>query len=192
MKKCNSCGLEKSINQFNNHPKTRDKKTPKCKSCINKYNKQWRESNPLYNKQWYERKNFHRKSYLSKRKNKQLDDSWKTFNPNIIEFEKALSRRVRRRINEAFKRRGYVINGRTTQIIGCQIKELKNHLESQFKDGMSWENKSDWHIDHVIPLSFAKDEKHLRWLCHYTNLQPLWAHDNLSKANKMPDINGDV
>jgi hypothetical protein len=50
---------------------------------------------------------------------------------------------------------------------------------------MTWENQGKWHIDHIIPLSSAKTEKEMYKLCHYTNLQPLWAFDNLSKGSKI-------
>ena len=70
--------------------------------------------------------------------------------------------------------------------LGCTIKELKRHLEAQFTDGMSWENWAldGWHIDHIKPLaSFdLTDRKQLLEACHYTNLQPLWAKENLSKG----------
>ena len=71
-----------------------------------------------------------------------------------------------------------------------EFKELRSkgvtipHLEKQFAIGMSWENRSEWHIDHIIPLSSAKTEDEVYKLCHYTNLQPLWAEDNLKKSNK--------
>ena len=52
---------------------------------------------------------------------------------------------------------------------------------------MSWETHSlyGWHIDHIIPLSSAKTEEEIYQLCHYTNLQPLWAEDNLKKGDKL-------
>lgn len=74
---------------------------------------------------------------------------------------------------------------KTFDIVGCSPEFLKEHLETQFTDGMSWDNRSEWHIDHIIPLSSAKTEDELYKLCHYTNLQPLWAEDNLRKNNKI-------
>jgi hypothetical protein len=72
-------------------------------------------------------------------------------------------------------------------MIGCTPQFLKEHLEKQFKDGMNWENYGlyGWHIDHIIPLSSAEDEDGVYKLCHYTNLQPLWAKENLSKGSKI-------
>ena len=73
----------------------------------------------------------------------------------------------------------------TFEIVGCTPEFLKEHLGTQFIDGMSWNNRSEWHIDHIIPLSSAKTEEEIYKLCHYSNLQPLWAEDNLSKGNKV-------
>jgi 5-methylcytosine-specific restriction endonuclease McrA len=68
----------------------------------------------------------------------------------------------------------------------CQY--VKAHLEAQFKEGMSWENwgVSGWHVDHIIPLSSfdLSDEKQLKKAVHYSNLQPLWAADNIIKSCK--------
>jgi hypothetical protein len=65
------------------------------------------------------------------------------------------------------------------------------YLESKFQSGMTWENygKNGWHIDHIRPLSSFNliDDKQLKLACHYTNLQPLWAKDNLVKSNKWED-----
>ena len=74
---------------------------------------------------------------------------------------------------------------KTFEIVGCTPEFLKEHLEKQFVDGMTWENRGEWHIDHKIPLSSAKTEEELYKLCHYTNLQPLWAEENLKKSNKI-------
>ena len=73
-------------------------------------------------------------------------------------------------------------------LIGCTVSQLACHLESQFKPGMSWENhgKYGWHMDHIRPLaSFdLNDPEQLIEACHYVNIQPLWARDNLRKGDK--------
>jgi hypothetical protein len=62
---------------------------------------------------------------------------------------------------------------------------LKIYLEEKFIDGMSWENQGKWHIDHILPLSSATNEDELYKLCHFTNLQPMWATDNIRKGAKI-------
>ena len=96
-----------------------------------------------------------------------------------------LTSRLRSRTLSAFKAMNMQKNTKTKQLLGCEYVELKEHIEKKFTDGMSWDNKSEWHIDHIIPLSSAKNEKELYKLCHYKNLQPLWAKDNLSKGKKL-------
>lgn len=79
--------------------------------------------------------------------------------------------------------------GSAVRDLGCTVPELKQHLESKFQEGMNWENHGmyGWHIDHIIPLaSFdLTDREQFLKACHYTNLQPLWAEDNLSKGDKL-------
>jgi len=74
--------------------------------------------------------------------------------------------------------------GSAVQDLGCSIEELKRRLESQFQKGMTWDNYGEWHIDHIRPLAsfdLTKREELLK-ACNYSNLQPLWAKDNLSKG----------
>jgi len=91
---------------------------------------------------------------------------------------------LRARLYEAIKNKQK--RGSAIKDLGCSILELQTHLESQFQPGMTWENwtKDGWHIDHIRPLSSfdLTDPEQLRQACHYTNLQPLWAADNLSKG----------
>ena len=74
---------------------------------------------------------------------------------------------------------------RKMEYLRCTIEEFKNHLESKFKDGMTWDNHGEWHIDHIIPLKYGKPslEETIKRL-HWTNTQPLWAVENMSKGNK--------
>ena len=70
-------------------------------------------------------------------------------------------------------------------MLGADYETAFNHIESRFKDGMTWDNQGEWHIDHIVPLASATTEEELIKLCHYTNLQPLWAEDNLKKGDKI-------
>jgi len=75
---------------------------------------------------------------------------------------------------------------KTVQYLGCSIAELMEYLQKQWQPGMSWDNHAlnGWHIDHIRPCaSFDLTDIEQQKLCfHYTNLQPLWAEDNLRKS----------
>jgi len=73
----------------------------------------------------------------------------------------------------------------TEAILGCSFIDFKSHIESQFLEGMSWQNRGEWHIDHIIPISLAKTEEQLIYLNHHTNLRPMWAIQNIKKSNKI-------
>ena len=98
-----------------------------------------------------------------------------------------LSDLLRGRLRKALK--GICTSGSAIEYLGCTVPELKSYLESKFLPGMSWDNWTidGWHIDHIKPLaSFDLTVKEqLLEACHYTNLQPLWAKDNLSKGSKL-------
>jgi len=157
----------------------------------------WRKNNPEYNKSYYENKN----EFV-----KELNRNWRKSNKNKLkEYRKKnrqiiseqskirrqtdiivnLSNRVRSRMSSYVKKNEMEKSNKTFNIIGCSPVLLKEYLEKQFTEGMSWNNRGEWHIDHIIPLSSAKTEDELYRLCHYTNLQPLWAEDNLKKGNKI-------
>lgn len=86
-------------------------------------------------------------------------------------------------------RRGLMCkNVHTESLNGCSWEQLKQHLEQQFNEGMTWDNYgSVWHIDHIIPIaSFNLTVKEEQVKCfHYTNLQPLFAKDNLTKGSRV-------
>ena len=78
---------------------------------------------------------------------------------------------------------------RTVELLGCTIAELKTYLEAKFTKGMTWENNSlkGWHIDHILPcVSFDLSDPEQQKKCfYYTNLQPLWWYDNLTKRDSL-------
>ena len=96
-----------------------------------------------------------------------------------------LAHLLRNRLRHALK--GTVKSARTLELLGCSIEHLVKHLESKFQPGMSWENQGEWHVDHIRPLaSFDLSDPHQqREACHWTNLQPLWASDNIRKGDKL-------
>jgi hypothetical protein len=100
-------------------------------------------------------------------------------------LEEQIRKNLRCRINEA-------IRGRTKRpsivvLLGCSMKQFFKIITLRFLPGMTWDNYGvkGWHIDHIVPLSAfdLSDPKQLKIACHYTNLQPLWAIDNLRKGD---------
>lgn len=98
-----------------------------------------------------------------------------------------LKMQLRCRLRSALKKN--LKSGSAVILLGCTVEELKKHISDKFKDGMTWENwgHNTWNIDHIRPLaSFdLTDPAQLAAACHYTNLQPLSAHDNYSKSDKI-------
>lgn len=102
-------------------------------------------------------------------------------------IEYKLACRIRSRFNKSIK--GNFKSGSSIKDLGCTVKEFKSYIESLFKPGMTWDNwsYSGWHLDHIIPLSLFNltNREELLKACHYTNLQPLWAKENMKKRNKI-------
>lgn len=98
-----------------------------------------------------------------------------------------MGRNLRRRLAISLKHNGTTKRNKTMIYVGCSKEELICHLESKFVEGMTWKNYGQWHIDHIMPVSSfnLNDENELFRMMSYTNLQPLWAHDNRVKSNKI-------
>ena len=98
-----------------------------------------------------------------------------------------LGLRVRNRLLQALKYFDSTGKG-SISLLGCSIGQLKLHLELQFLPGMTWENhgRKGWHIDHRVPFASIdlSVPSELERVCHFSNLQPLWWKDNLSKGGK--------
>lgn len=102
--------------------------------------------------------------------------------------------KMRYRINSRIHEMLQGFNGarkadKTERLLGCPRNVFLQWIESQFCEGMSWENHGvfGWHLDHIIPCSFfdLSDPEEQKKCFHYTNLQPLWWKENLSKSNKL-------
>ena len=92
---------------------------------------------------------------------------------------------LRAQMRIAIKRQLAKKTDRTMSLIGCTSDVFFAHLEAQFAEGMSWDNHGEWHIDHIRPCASFDllDPEQQRQCFHYTNLQPLWAADNLRKSD---------
>ena len=97
----------------------------------------------------------------------------------------------RLKMNVRSRLRSAIREGSQTRNLGCSVEELKMHLESKFKHGMTWSNYGQgtdkWNIDHITPLSWydLTDHVQLALACHYSNLQPMWCSLNSQKGNSI-------
>ena len=168
---------------------------PDVKARMQKYRKEYRKT--AKGLEWI--KNY-RKSYYEKNCEKLIEKQREYCkNPEVKKLinkrrrqktatdpQFAIGLRVRGRLSKALKKVGAVKSQKTKELLGCSFEFLKEHIESQFKEGMSWENRSSFHIDHIRPLaSFdLTDPKQLKAACHWTNLQPLYPIENIRKGDK--------
>lgn len=96
-----------------------------------------------------------------------------------------LSHNIRTLIRRSLQNQFTEKSKRTQEILGCTYEEFKIYLENQFDENMNWDNQgSYWHMDHIKPISLAASRSEVYELNHYTNFQPLYWEDNLSKGNK--------
>ena len=187
---CSKCKEEKEVCEFYNNRCQLDGKRPECKVCSNKqstlYNLKNKEKVVIIKQKYVdnnkEKVKQSKKVWFDKNPNYQKEWSHIKSNTNII-FK--LKKNMRSRLGLFLNLKKVTKNNKTFNIIGCSPEFLKEYLETQFVNNMCWENRNEWHIDHIIPLSSAKTEEEMYKLCHYTNLQPLWAEDNLKKSNKI-------
>jgi hypothetical protein len=181
---CKKCNIEKTLEYFStevgSHGKTYTRNT--CKNC--KCTQVNAETKRARHKRYSEKNKEKRKKYdkdnrqiFSKKENERYHS-----NPEF-RLRKILRSNLKIRLKRFFQSK----KGSAVKDLGCSIEELKKYLESKFKDGMTWENYGKkWHIDHIRPLSSfsLQDREQFLQACHYTNLQPLWAEENLKKSDK--------
>lgn len=190
---CSKCRELKSIDNFSidKRVKTKISYVSRCKTCLNILSKNYRETHVDNRNRAEYRKNYYDSNKI---KFSEWNKNWRNKNNRSDYYReyrsKNLSAKIacncRNRIRNALKN-----NYKSTKsliLVGCNSwDELKNYLEIQFTDGMTWDNMGEWHIDHIIPCSsFDLTDIQQQMRCfHYSNLQPLWAKDNLSKSDKI-------
>jgi hypothetical protein len=211
---CKKCELErgkeyreKNREKVNQSAKDYRKNNPeKYKEVIEKYleknpnmtstergkkyrqSEEWREKFRESRRRYYvenidkEREKTKKYYHNNKEKLRRENNQWKNNKRKTDGF-------YRMKINLRHRLRDYLIGEsrgkRTKDIVGLDKVEFKLYIQGKFVDGMSWENYGKWHLDHIKPLCQAKDNEDALLLNHYTNLQPLWAEDNLRKNRKL-------
>ena len=173
-----------------------------CCKCADIKAKKYAENNPEkrreISKNWKKNnpdkvKERSKKTYLRIRRTEEFRERQRKYQNKKYQEDKqyAISKRIRARIRKAIKRQNK--SPKTQDLLGCSWSELRKHLESQFHDGMSWENFSEWDIDHIIPISAwdLEDEIQLKKACHFSNLKPLWRKLNQQKSDHL-NINHEI
>jgi hypothetical protein len=200
-KVCKKCEVEKDFCEFDIRKTSKDGLNNRCKECrrnyFNQYNSMNRDKkNEQHKKYYYSNRDKELvRNRLKHEKNKEKEIEYRKNNRNKInEREKnrynndvlyKIKTNMRNRLRLFLKSKKIYKTNTTLNLVGGTPEIIKEHLESQFTDGMSWDNHGEWHIDHKIPLSSAKTEEEVYQLAHYSNLQPLWAEENLKKSNKL-------
>jgi hypothetical protein len=179
-------------------PEVREKRRQKCSEYyastkeerLEKQKQYYRdnvETRKEYNKQYWAT-NKDKLSQYSKRyvnEHKEMIREWK-YNYEKEKLAKdiqyKLSKTLRTRLRCALQ--GNSKAGSAVRDLGCTIEEFRKYIEDKFQEGMSWDNHGLWHLDHIKPLALfdLTDREQLCEACNYSNIQPLWAKDNLRKG----------
>ena len=232
MKICCKCRIEKCETEIHKANKHADGLASLCKPCAIAKTKQWcqdnRDRSNQQSRNWsktnHEKRLLVQKQYRERNRDRLNHEARirKSFNreercKRQRERQKermatdpifALTRNLRGRFADALRNQSINKEISALKLLGCTIPELKQHLESKFQPGMTWENRGSvvlmnngkpildasgmtilakrWNVDHIRPISSFNlfDIEQQKQCFHYTNLQPLWATDNISKGSK--------
>lgn len=178
-KQCNKCGHTKPYTEFYKHPFGEGGRDSKCKECAKSYARE-RRKDPSIAAEINEKDRVRKSTPLAKEKRR----VWRRAKKNDPEFR--MAKKMRELLARCMTRFSMSKTGQTYEVLGYTSDMLRQRLECQFKEGMSWENygRFGWHIDHKKPiLAFVnqgiKSPRTINALC---NLQPMWATENISKG----------
>ncbi len=194
-KVCITCKVEKDTTDF--YFKEKNKLSSYCKKCFNVRSRERRkrkmELSPDYRKIQSDKRYARMKrrmesdpeykSMIITKNKKQVKNRLK-IDP-LYRFRKMLSRSIR----GLFKKNGYSKPCKTSEILGIDDDGFIKYIEGLFQDGMTWGNRGEWDVDHIVPASLGNTIDEIKYLNHYTNLRPLWKDENLKKSNLIDDSN---
>jgi len=199
IKICKKCNCEKDLAFFYKDKRASDGLSGRCKDCVKISAKESQIKNFDHRKKYLKEYSKTNKDRLLTNRRKYREDNKEYFTDYMRNYH--VNRRkddllfrvkhnVRNRLWHAFKNSNWKKEG-SQKLLGAKYEIVIDYIESLFLENMSWDNygrcvdgdcDNFWHIDHIIPLNIACTKEELEKLCHYTNLQPLWAIDNLSKS----------
>lgn len=183
IKICKKCKKELPLSEFHRRNNRPSGYVENCKTCRSISRKgKYKEYQAQYYLKYKDRQKElqkQNKDHINARKRIRTKERAKT-DPNY-----KIKRNLRHRFWAAVTRDSK--NSSVIDLLGCDIEKLKIYLGTKFSEGMSWDNYGKWHIDHILPCaSFDLTNAEQQKICfHYTNLQPLWAIDNIKKGNKL-------
>jgi hypothetical protein len=188
LKRCSTCKEIKTFDNFFKSSSHKDGFCYVCRPCHNEYLRNRTDKKTEYHRIYaikYREKNRDRVNEVARRASKS-----KKTRERLIRLSKDTTHKI---IHALRQRLYYAVklqegNKQSTfDLLGCSIDFLKDYLESLFRDNMTWDNygKNGWHIDHIIPCAAfdLTDPEQQKRCFHYTNLQPLWAHENSKKLS---------
>lgn len=176
---CTTCKIDKPLTEYYRSKKEKGGRKYICKSCFADYQREYHKKN--HNK-LKEKRDVYRKSEAGLKVIRKYNKNRRKRDPLF-----RAKTNLRKRINDCYAVSYWTKKSKNQVVLGCDYNTAFKHIENQFRDGMSWDNYGEWHIDHIIPLCSATTVEELEKLCHYKNLQPLWAEENISKGGKMPE-----
>ena len=192
---CSKCGRELPLDNFYKYNRGKYGVFSECKDCykarVKEYYEQNKEKIILRTKEYQEKNKeqikLDKKEYHEKNREVISKKHYEYVNKRLKEDELfSFIYRARGLIYKSVARKGYTKKSKTSEIVGCTFEQLKEHLENTWYNNYGTPyNGEPVHIDHIIPLSSAKNEEDVIKLCHYTNLQYLKPEDNLKKHDKL-------
>jgi hypothetical protein len=182
---CGNCQTEKPVEEFFKDRRNVTGYMSKCKVCKKSYHSLYEKNNKEKLREYQRERSPNRKGYRKAYRNRPyVKEKERELNKTNITYR--LRKGLRHRLRQVIKQKSNTL--RTEDLVGCSLSFLKKHLESQFTEGMSWDNYGVWHVDHIKPCCMFNlfEESQKKECFHYTNLQPLWGEDNCKKGGTFP------